>query len=474
LPEPRTVSFMSWSVVAPERTPVHGGRDYPSVRYSAAAVEYRGEIIITHGYFYNHAIRHPAWQSSAWAFNFGTKRWREIHGGEKEGAPSARYSCTAVLYDNALWMFGGDDGGHKHSMFNYVFQAWFNQMWRFDLRTYSWQQVRPNGAPPVKRALHSAVTIGNSMYLYGGLELADTWRYDFASASWTLLVPPPADTDTKDGSHPGRRHAFAAAANTGGFYIFGGCRHVRGSRPLAFSDTWYYSIADNAWRLVQPATDPTTGTRLPLPPARSHHSMVPLTDKLLLLYGGALCIPGCSCYGDSWLFDTTTQSWSSLNASDAPIHRYRQNVVVHGREGAIYLYGGESYQPYMYHNAVNRMELPSPIKEQMIAYATPPAGAKGGGGVKRGGGMGHRSRKTLSYSGGRAAAETEEQSTLTAVVDAVTTAAANGKSASRNLSGGTLALLVPAGALVVGLAVWGIATRRQRSRYGKYKPVDGS
>jgi hypothetical protein len=176
--------------------------------------------------FYNHAIRHPAWQSSAWAFNFGTKRWREIHGGEKEGAPSARYSCTAVLYDNALWMFGGDDGGHKHSMFNYVFQAWFNQMWRFDLRTYSWQQVRPNGAPPVKRALHSAVTIGNSMYLYGGLELADTWRYDFASASWTLLVPPPADTDTKDGSHPGRRHAFAAAANTGGFYIFGGCRHV--------------------------------------------------------------------------------------------------------------------------------------------------------------------------------------------------------------------------------------------------------
>ena len=56
-----------WSFVAPQRTPVHGGRDYPSVRYSAAAVQYKGELIVTHGYFYNHAIRHPAWQSNACA-----------------------------------------------------------------------------------------------------------------------------------------------------------------------------------------------------------------------------------------------------------------------------------------------------------------------------------------------------------------------------------------------------------------------
>ena len=58
-------------------------------------------------------------------------------------------------------------------MFNYVFQAWFNELWRFDLRTYTWQQIRPNGPPPPKRALHAAVAIGDSMYVYGGLELAD-------------------------------------------------------------------------------------------------------------------------------------------------------------------------------------------------------------------------------------------------------------------------------------------------------------
>ena len=48
----------SWSFVAAQRTPVHGGHDFPSVRYSASAVQYRGEMIVTHGYFYNRA-RHP-------------------------------------------------------------------------------------------------------------------------------------------------------------------------------------------------------------------------------------------------------------------------------------------------------------------------------------------------------------------------------------------------------------------------------
>jgi N-acetylneuraminic acid mutarotase len=307
---------MSWSFASPQKTPNHGGRDFPSVRYSASSVEYRGELIVTHGYFYNHAIRHPAWQSNAWAFNFGSRKWRKIHEGETAGAPSARYSCSAVLHDDALYLFGGDDGGHKKSMFNYIFQAWFNELWRFDLRGYTWQQVRPSGPKPVKRALHGAVAIGDSMYVYGGLELADTWRYDFGPQSWSMVSAPPADTDTRDGSHPGRRHAFAmAAAGNGGFFVFGGCRHVRGMRPMAFDDLWHYDIGGNAWAKKEAASGAGH------PSARSHLSMIRLSTNYLLLYGGALCIPGCTCYGDSWLYKVDANAWQALNASDPPIHR---------------------------------------------------------------------------------------------------------------------------------------------------------
>ena len=83
-------------------------------------------MIISHGYFYDHQHREPAWQSSAWSFNVQKKRWRMVHEGESAGAPSARYSTSAVLYDHAMYMFGGDDGGHKTSMHNYIFKSWFD------------------------------------------------------------------------------------------------------------------------------------------------------------------------------------------------------------------------------------------------------------------------------------------------------------------------------------------------------------
>ena len=71
----------AWSIASPQRLPVTGGADYPSVRYSASSIMYNGEMIITHGYFYDHGNHHPAWQSNAWAFNTKQQTWRKIHEG---------------------------------------------------------------------------------------------------------------------------------------------------------------------------------------------------------------------------------------------------------------------------------------------------------------------------------------------------------------------------------------------------------
>jgi hypothetical protein len=100
--------------------------------------------------------------------------------------------------------------------------------------------------------------------------------------------------------------------------------------------------------------------------------MVALSNSHLLLYGGALCIPGCTCHGDTWTFDIGTGQWTEHNATgdpDVPIHRYRQSLVLNAPEGALYLFGGESYKPYMYHNAVNRLQLPSALTAEVRAAA---------------------------------------------------------------------------------------------------------
>ena len=120
-----------------------------------------------------------------------------------------------------------------------------------------------------------------------------------------------------------------------------------------------------------------------LPGSRGHHSLLSLSPHWLLLYGGALCNPGCKCYGDSWILGTGEAAaaggvaWRQLNASDAPIHRYRQSLVLAPPADAdtdpqlreLYLFGGESYKPYMYHNAVNRLQLRLPASAEEAAAA---------------------------------------------------------------------------------------------------------
>ena len=93
-------------------------------------------------------------------------------------------------------------------------------------------------------------------------------------------------------------------------------------------------------------------------------------------------VPGCKCYGDTWIFDTTANEWSAANASDAPIHRYRQSLVLDAATGAVYLFGGESYSPYMYHNAVNKLVLSGPKITRLLG---PPAGNERRGARKSGG-----------------------------------------------------------------------------------------
>jgi N-acetylneuraminic acid mutarotase len=155
-----------WSVVQPEFRPLVGDNHHPSVRYSASVVLHEGQVVVTHGYFYDHDSRKPAWQSDAWVYKVRDNKWQRVHRGEKHGAPSARYSASAVVHDGGLYMFGGDDGGHKQSMNNYIFKAWFNELWRFDLSRYTWSAVLPAGGAsslPPKRALHCAVVLDDAM-----------------------------------------------------------------------------------------------------------------------------------------------------------------------------------------------------------------------------------------------------------------------------------------------------------------------
>lgn len=347
-----------WATVGEQKTipdPFAKGISQLSVRYSHTAAVFEDQMIVTHGYFYNRNAKpsQPAWLHDTWSFSFKSGRWSILHDGKK-GAPSPRYGHSTFMHDGGMYIFGGDDGDHKASPTNYRSHH-FNDVWRFDMAARTWQEIKPAAGSPVPapRSLHGSGLVGNSFVVYGGLGHNDTWSFDLSTATWSKH-----EIRTHQ-AHPGTRYASSYAAVGDKLYIFGGAR--RGGFPI--DDLWSFEPATGLWtRLSVTAEAQTKLVEDKLwPPGRSYGSLAAATTlagaPALVLYGGANCTRGCQCKGDSWVYDIAARSFSFVEVStDAlPIARYRQSLVDYNSK--LYVFGGESYKPYMYHNSVSELSL---------------------------------------------------------------------------------------------------------------------
>mmetsp|Transcript_37639 Transcript_37639/g.93455 ORF Transcript_37639/g.93455 Transcript_37639/m.93455 type:complete len:318 (-) Transcript_37639:218-1171(-) len=207
---------------------------------------------------------------------------------------------------------------------------------------------------------------------------------DLSSSSVDNDVTPRSEPAVPAG--PGTRHSLAIAAGGDGrgLYLFGGSRQAKGGfKPKVFDDLWYFreSIVKGSellgeWTLLGLVQ---SSAPVPWPPPRGHHSLVTLAagsgvDVGVLLFGGALCIPGCSCYNDTWVWSPQIKRWSEAKVPKLPIHRYRQTLVPTDEGygtflGSFLLFGGESYKPYMYHNSVQKLSFPHGWLKQRISAA---------------------------------------------------------------------------------------------------------
>lgn len=90
--------------------------------------------------------------------DLGTKEWTKPE--FKGTPPSPRESHTATLVgDEKLVVFGGSGEGEA----NYL-----NDLHILDLKTMRWSSPEVKGDVPVPRDSHSAVAIGNKLFIYGG------------------------------------------------------------------------------------------------------------------------------------------------------------------------------------------------------------------------------------------------------------------------------------------------------------------
>eukprot|EP00193_Tetraselmis_chui_P003516 CAMPEP_0177769882 /NCGR_PEP_ID=MMETSP0491_2-20121128/10596_1 /TAXON_ID=63592 /ORGANISM="Tetraselmis chuii, Strain PLY429" /LENGTH=450 /DNA_ID=CAMNT_0019286995 /DNA_START=301 /DNA_END=1650 /DNA_ORIENTATION=+ len=137
-----------------------------------------------------------------WAFDLNTLEWENWHSGSKAPdalVPAPRDHHVGHYFNNALYIHGGR-GGYNRVWAN---ATQFDDLWRFDIRTRLWTELKPQGPKPLPRWLHTATgyaskqvdrivpAVGelNRFVVYGGEDMRrcymnDVWAYDVVDNRW--------------------------------------------------------------------------------------------------------------------------------------------------------------------------------------------------------------------------------------------------------------------------------------------------
>ncbi|XP_028309467.1 host cell factor 1-like [Gouania willdenowi] len=161
-------------------------------------------------------------------------------------APPPRESHTAVASSgrgaNRLIIYGGMSGCR------------LGDLWMLDIDSLVWSQPAPNGVPPLPRSLHSATTINNKMYVFGGwvpLVMDDVktathekeWKctnslacFNLESLRWETVVMEGVEEDL-----PRARAGHCSVAINSRLYIWSGRDGYRKAwnNQVCCKDLWY-------------------------------------------------------------------------------------------------------------------------------------------------------------------------------------------------------------------------------------------
>lgn len=177
----------------------------PINRKEHSAVVFEAKMYIYGGYV---DIKGPS--QEFWSFTFDVEEWCLVLSSSADISPGPRYSHSAIVYGNGMYLFGGLVGLVEQSDF-----------WRWDFNSNMWSKIKARYGPQ-QLVGHSAVVYQDSMLIYGGgrnHESADNslWKFQLTTQSWERLIPatdraPPARIyHCTIGAGPG----FSPAAHVG-------------------------------------------------------------------------------------------------------------------------------------------------------------------------------------------------------------------------------------------------------------------
>ena len=234
--------------------------------------------------------------------------WKEIKFSGK--TYSARTGHTAVQIGNKIYVFGGTDETTRR-----------NDLYCYDMLNNIWNQVETQGMVPTPRSGAKGVACNSSFYLFGGytrkdgVYYNDLYRFDTGSGIWTKLFC--------TGDCPSIRTDHTAVLYENSIYIFGGY-----DGKIRFNDLRSCKLENYEWVAL-----PENGMQ-PLP--RFGHTAV-VYNHSMYIFGGW---DGHETLEDLYQYSFTTNIWYELRRTLGikPSPRYRHSCVVFN--GSLFIFGG--------------------------------------------------------------------------------------------------------------------------------------
>lgn len=140
-----------------------------------------------------------------WCLDLKNSQWKEI----KSNNPETRRYFSFHTFGNFLYIFGGRDDAKR-----------MNDLWKYDIYNNKWVELNPKGYIPTARSGHSSVIYENSIFLFGGNDGKDVlddklYEYNILLNEWKVL-------DTTKNPRGRFWHCSCVDHSQGILYIFGG------------------------------------------------------------------------------------------------------------------------------------------------------------------------------------------------------------------------------------------------------------
>lgn len=175
-------------------------------------------------------------------YDTGKKKWSIVQ--TKGTRPGARDGHSACVINKRIYIFGG---------YEEELDRFSDDIHTFCFETNMWEFVRTKGSPARWRDFHTAIGIGNVMYVFGGRSdiggeiFTNNEMYCNRLQTYNTVTKTWHEPVTTGRSPTGRRsHSVFVYENC--MYIFGG---YNGERGMHFKDVFKFDPAQNKWSLVK-------------------------------------------------------------------------------------------------------------------------------------------------------------------------------------------------------------------------------